>query len=169
MKKNIVDSYFREYFRPLTVFAFTIIKDEKVAEDIVQDVFVNLFEHAAKNDGQAIVNKNYLYRSVYNRCLNVVKFRKVRAEHNPHVQKHNSMLPDNPFQVVAKIELEHKLLEVIESLSPKCGHIFKLSRFNGLTNSEIASKLNLSKRTVETQISKALKILKRELSGYINF
>lgn len=165
---KVLDNYFRDFFRPLTVFAYTIIKDEKVAEDIVQDVFVNLYEQVRKNKYDGL-SKSYLYKSVHNRCMNVIKFRKVRIEHSPHLTEAICEKPCDPFQVVAKIELEHKFLEALEALSPKCRTIFKMSRLNGLSNDEIAKKLSLSKRTVETQISKALKVLRRKLEKYIKF
>ena len=66
------------------------------------------------------------------------------------------------------LELQQRIYEVIETLPSKCRRIFKMNRLEGLKNEEIAITLNLSKRTVETQISKALKILRSKLDGYIS-
>jgi RNA polymerase sigma-70 factor (ECF subfamily) len=69
---------------------------------------------------------------------------------------------------VQRIELEHKYLQAIETLSPKCRTVFEMSRLEGKRNQEIADELKLSKRTVETHISQALKILRKKLGDYLS-
>ena len=74
---------------------------------------------------------------------------------------------ENLENEINSVELQYKIHEVIEELPSKCRRIFKMNRLEGLKNDEIARQLNLSKRTVETQISKALKILRTKLSDYM--
>jgi RNA polymerase sigma-70 factor (ECF subfamily) len=74
---------------------------------------------------------------------------------------------ENLENEINSVELQYKIHEVIEKLPPKCKRIFKMNRLEGIKNDEIALQLNLSKRTVETQISKALKILRTKLSDYM--
>lgn len=88
--------------------------------------------------------------------------------HEKHVQniKLEKQMEDDPENEIMTIDLQQKIYEIIEKMPVKCRQIFKMNRFEGLKNEEIAQMLNLSKRTVETQISKALKILRNKLSGY---
>ena len=82
--------------------------------------------------------------------------------------KFNTSLEENSLEnEVNKTELEHALYRAIDDLPPKCQTIFKMNRFEGLSNNEIAEKLSLSKRTIETQISKALKILRIKMKPFL--
>lgn len=74
---------------------------------------------------------------------------------------------DNLENEINSVELQFKIFEIIEELPSKCKMIFKMNRFEGIKNDDIAASLNLSKRTVETQISKALKILRKRLADYL--
>jgi len=162
-----LEKLFREYFRPLTYFAIQYVKEQAIAEDIVQDLFLNLYEK--KETLKIHVSEmNYLYTSVRNRCLKHMEYKKVRAENNPSIQETMNSDPANPLELVALIEFEHKYIQVLESLSPKCREVFEMSRLEGKKNQEIADELKLSKRTVETHISQALKVLKKKLRKYMN-
>jgi RNA polymerase sigma-70 factor (ECF subfamily) len=157
---------FREYFRPLTVFAKQYVKVQEVAEDIVQDLFLYLYE---KEEFKQHDNTNgrFLYRLVRYRCLNHLEFKNVRNRKNPELYAHPVSNPHDPLEQVERIELEHKYLQSLEALSPKCREVFEMSRMEGKLNQEIADELNLSKRTVETHISQALKILRKKLADYL--
>jgi RNA polymerase sigma-70 factor (family 1) len=158
---------FREYFRPLTVFAKQYVKVQEVAEDIVQDLFLYLYEKEdiGEHDNS---NGNYLYRMVRYRCLNHLEFQKIRNRKHPEMQTNPASNPNDPLEMVKRIELEHKYLQSLENLSPKCREVFEMSRLEGKKNQEIANELKLSKRTVETHISQALKILRKKLSDYLS-
>jgi len=160
------EKLFREYIRPLTVYAIQFVKEQEMAEDIVQSLFMNLYE---KKESLQIKNltKNYLYKSVSNRCLNYLESQKIRMENNPFIQDSLISDPDDPLKQVEFIEFENKFLEVLEFLSPKCRQIFEKSRMEGKKNKDIAKELNLSKRTVETHISQALKIMRKKLVKYL--
>lgn len=164
---KVLEKLFREYFRPLTYFAIQYVKDQAVAEDIVQDLFLNLYE---KKELLKIhlSEVNYLYTSVRNRSLKYLEHKKVKAEHNHAVQDVLNSHQADPFELVSVIEFEHKYIQALESLSPKCRKVFEMSRMEGKKNQEIAEKLNLSKRTVETHISLALKVIRKKLTKYMN-
>ncbi len=157
---------FREYFRPLTVFAKKYVKVQEVAEDIVQDLFLYLYEkeNITEHDNR---NGHFLYRLVRYRCLNHLEFQKIRNKKHPELQSHPVSNPHDPLESLHRIELEHKYLQSLESLSPKCREVFEMSRLEGKLNQEIADELKLSKRTVETHISQALKILRKKLIDYL--
>lgn len=157
---------FRHYYAGLVVFASQITLDEDEATEIVQNFFVRLWEKRKDiNDEKSI--KSYLFTSIKNRSINFLKKRntdeKFVKEMNYLAQNHQLYEPD----IFVESELRKKIEGTIEKMPNRCGEIFILSRFNGLSNNEIAEKLNISKRTVENQITNALKILRIELKDYV--
>ncbi len=160
------ETLFREYFRPLVVFAKQYVKVQEVAEDIVQDLFLYIFERE-KPAETFDLNGPYLYKLVRYRCLNHLDYQSIRKKKNPEAQRGLSSNPHDPLELVKQIELENKYVQALEDLSPKCRKVFELSRLQGMKNQEIADQMNLSKRTVETHITKALKIFREKLSEYL--
>ncbi len=157
---------FNEYYPKLTIFAKKYVDELEVAKEIVQDFFVHLYE---KHDSLSINTslKSYLFRSVHNRCINYIQAQKTRTKYAEFVIKSQAEHESSIEQEVDKSELEHALFKAIGDLPARCQEIFKLNRFEGKTNDEIAELLSLSKRTVETQISKALKILRIKLDPFM--
>ncbi|MGQ1947529.1 RNA polymerase sigma-70 factor [Geofilum sp. OHC36d9] len=152
---------FDKYYHRLVVFANRLLSDSDLSRSIVQDVFVMLYDKKAEITIHTSLNA-MMHQMVRNRCLNYIKRDKMKREHHQQIflQSNESELP---VQSLEYEELETAINEVIEDLPVQCQRIFKLSRFKGQTNQEIADALSLSKRTVETQISNALKRLRVEL------
>jgi RNA polymerase sigma-70 factor (ECF subfamily) len=153
---------FRDFFPPLMAFARKIVVDEDDAREVVQQVFIKLWEKRSELDLSTSL-KSYLFTSVHHRSLNVIRDRKKFS---------SAELPEvaGEWDVSAQIEsmeLEGKIREAIDSLPEKCREIFELNRFEGLKYSEIATQLGISVKTVENQISKALKILREQLGKYL--
>ena len=148
------EKLFREYFPPLMSFSRKILVDEDDAREVVQKVFISLWEKRGEIDLSTSL-KSYLFTSVHNRSLNVIRERKkCSAEEGPELA--------GEWDVSAQIEsmeLEEKINEALESLPEKCRQIFELNRFDGLKYSEIATQLDISIKTVENQISKAFLIV----------
>lgn len=138
------------------------LKDLDLSREVVQALFVHLFE---KRKSLAIHSslKAYLYQAVRNRCLNHLQKSGPEGQRMEPLADQDEPV-ENLEEEIQRNELEYRLFQIVESLPPKCKEVFKLSRVKGLSNAEIASKLQLSKRTVETQISKALKVLREKLS-----
>ncbi len=163
--KIVFDFIFHYYYSGLCAFAEKITGNRKTAEDIVQDLFVNLW---VKNN-QIVIStslKNYLFTSVKNRSLDFLKHEKTKAKR----LKDMPIPPppdDMPNLLFAESELTHIVEECLDRLPPRCKEIFILSRFDGLKNQEIADKLGISKRTVELQVSNALKSLRSNLKPYL--
>jgi len=157
---------FNEYYKVLTMFANKYLNDLEASKEIVQDLFVHLYEKREQLDINSSL-KSYLFRSTHNRCINYINAQKIRHKYAEHVAYTMDPGDSSLEHEVNKTELEHLLYKAIGELPPKCQSIFKMNRFEGLTNGEIAEKLNLSKRTVETQISKALRILRVKMEPYI--
>lgn len=156
---------FKTYFKSLHGYACTIVKDETTAEEMVQNVFYKLWE---KKDNIAAMQSEtaYLYRSVYNECLNYLKHDKVKMAHQAHTLRHSSEA-DNGADTTSLRELEQKIDTALKDLPEQCRTIFQMSRFEELKYREIADKLGLSVKTVENQMGKALKILRVKLAEYL--
>jgi RNA polymerase sigma-70 factor (family 1) len=160
------EALFKTYYTELVIHANKYLHDIESAKEIVQDLFVNIYEKRYNLDINSSL-KSYLYKSVQNRCINVINSSKTKEKYAQYI-KHNSAETENQIDKDINVaELENALYHAISDLPPKCKMIFKLNRFDGLTNGEIADKLELSKRTVETQITKALKILRSKLQPYM--
>lgn len=160
-QESAYDLLFQEYYRPLTVFAHGYVQDLDAGKEIVQDLFVHLYEKR-KNLLISTSLKSYLYQSVRNRCLNYIKHQQVQKNHHDRMNPGPDRSDDLEEQIL-EVELEHRIFQIVEQLAPQCRKIFNMSRVSGFSNAEIAEKLGISKRTVETQISNALKILRKKL------
>jgi len=156
---------FRFYYPGLVVFATQIVLDKDEASEIVQDFFVRLWEKRS-HIKETTSLKAYFFTSIKNQSLNYLKKTKI---HTRNIEQLKELVETNPiynFDIFIESELQEKIKAAIEKLPTRCGKIFVMSRFQGISNNEIAQKLEISKRTVETQISNALKILRYELKKY---
>jgi RNA polymerase sigma-70 factor (ECF subfamily) len=155
-----VERYFHAWFEGLHRYAFTILGDNDDAKDAVQAVFLKLLEKKALINDRLSV-KTYLYVSVYNHCLNVHRHRKVKAQYAAW----SASLPPVTDDPLARKETSRQIMDAVESLPPRCRQVFMKSRFEKKKYAEIAQELDISVKTVEVQMGKALKILRRELFG----
>jgi RNA polymerase sigma-70 factor (ECF subfamily) len=161
------EELFMTYYARLVVFAKKLLGDEDLSKEMVQDVFVMFYEKREVLNIHTSL-KSHLYQTVRNRCLNEIKRNQIRREHHSGIfteKKNQEAYFDDKVQ---ETELEARIFNVVQSLPAQCKRIFEMSRYEGINNGEIAEKLQLSKRTVETQISKALKILRKQLKDYVD-
>ncbi|MFX1704746.1 RNA polymerase sigma-70 factor [Chitinophaga sp. CC14] len=154
-----IETYFHTYFEGLHRYAFTILKDNNEAKDAVQAVFLKLWEKRTTIDGQQSV-KSYLYTAIYHYCLNIKRHEKIKDH---YVSTNNHTTGEFRNTLVSK-ETQQRIMVCIEKLPPQCKLIFTKSRFEGKKYAAIAAEMNLSVKTVEAQIGKALRILREELS-----
>ena len=159
------EKLFRRYYAPLCLFASHYVKNPEDAEEIVQRFFVDLWEKRDQISIDASV-KNYLFRSVKNHCLNYLKHNKIKNRYaqNEIREKEPGGEPADPWFEPGLME---KMEESIQSLPKKRREIFRLSREEGLKYREIAQKLNISEKTVETQMGLALKTLRQKLKPFL--
>lgn len=164
--KVVFDFVFHYFYSGLCAYAEKIIGDSNASEDIVQDLFFTLWtKHKQIQISSSL--KNYLFTSVKNRSLDYLKKEKNKIQHKSstiHLQNHDENLSTFWF---AESELETIIEKSLAKLPPRCREIFTLSRFEGFKNNDIADQLGISKRTVELQISNALKTLRKDLSPYL--
>ena len=154
---------FDRYYKYLLVTAYAYVKDENTIRDLTQDVFLEIWK---KRNSLNISNvKAYLRRSVINKALNYIKAQRLNFEESdeafdvPENQKVQEQLEANQLQEVIN--------EAIESLPERCRVIFSLRRFEELSLKEIAAKLDISPKTVENQLTKAMKILRKAVEPYV--
>lgn len=158
---------FDTYYQILVTFAYRYLGDLDASRDIVQDVFVMLHDKREEINIHTSL-KAHLYQTVRNRALNVIKRDKMKREHHSRIlaaQKEHGYYDEG----LTVSELEGRISKIVEGLPAQCRKIFLMSRREGESNSEIAEQLVISKRTVETQISKALKKIREDLlkHGYL--
>ncbi|MCL3779540.1 RNA polymerase sigma-70 factor [Prolixibacteraceae bacterium JC049] len=165
---NAYEAIFFQYHGRLVLFAYKFIGDMQVAKDLVQDAFMLLWDKANTIQINHSV-KAYLYQSIKNSCLNYNRHTKIKqsVQHTLETET-NEFSNNDPYYSLIELELEEKIAEVIESLPPKCKEVFKLSRFEQLKNREIADQMSISVKMVEKHISKAIQILRQQLTEFLS-
>lgn len=157
---------FRKYYQPLCNYAYTFLHDREGSEEIVQSTFLLVWE---KRDTLSIRTgvRPYLYAMVRNACLNVIKHQKIKDRYAGEEIALADRSYDAVSEVVASNELEYRIKQAVEQLPEQCRMVFKLSRFEELKYAEIAQHLNISIKTVENHMGKALKIMREQLQDYL--
>jgi RNA polymerase sigma-70 factor (ECF subfamily) len=164
--KHKFEALFREHFTGLCYFAQKYTNDLDSAKEIAHSVFIRIWENRSEFDWDKPA-KSYLFTSVYNRSLNYIRDNKRFISHE-EATKHHLVMDESVYSDnLESAELEDRIKSALQSLPEKCKEIFELSRFENKKYSEIAEHLNISVKTVETQMSKALHILKEELKDYL--
>jgi RNA polymerase sigma-70 factor, ECF subfamily len=159
------DSVFRAWYPALVRVAASLVKDTDVAEEVAQDVMHELWRRRMVLD-EDVSLRAYLLRSVRNRALNRLRHLRVRRESEADVEAlyHAPLASDQP--IVAK-ELAQAVQIAFTELPPRCREIFELSRLHGLKYAEIAAALDISQKTVEAQMGKALRIMRERLAAWL--
>ena len=162
------EQMFKTHFKRLHAYAFTILRDEIQAEEMVQQVFFKLWE---RNENLSLIGSvsSYLYRAVHNESLNYIKHQKVRSNHQLNVAYSMKNEVEHPAKKIMAGELEKKIHSALNELPEQCRTIFQMSRFDELKYREIADKLGISIKTVESQMSKALRLLRVKLVDFLIF
>jgi len=165
------EQIFKKYYRRLCLYARKFIDDDDVAEDVVQEVFSNLWERQIVLELDVVL-RTYLFRSVHNRCLNYLNHQKLISKHHNLLNEKLKNLEleyygSDQYNASSLFELEGKIDKAISELPPQCRNVFELSRVNGLKNREIAEQLDISIKVVEKHITKALIYLRESLKDYL--
>lgn len=150
---------FNRHWRSFFIVARRILEDEQRAEDAIQEAFVSLYENATKREINHV--RSYLYQAVKYQCFMQLRAGKISAKHLMRLRIVYSA--NDVEEYMNASELEHILNHRIEALPDKCREIFYLSRYELLSNKKIAEQLKISQKTVEHQLTKALKTLRLTL------
>jgi len=161
------DILFREYYKSLCQFVYRYVKDTQAAESIVQDVFYKLWLNKEKYN-ISISIKSYLYKFAKNQALNHLRTEKGKQLniYTPNVEQ--IALSETPDKLIDQKEAASAINAAVEKLPEKCRQIFIMNRHDGLRYKEIAEILDISVNTVETQMSRAYKSLRKSLAFLIS-
>lgn len=162
-QRSAYHELFREYYQSLVMFAMRYVNEQGEAEDIVQDLFVAVWEKNEKFHSY-LSFRAFLYTSVRNTCLNRIKHRKVEEKYVDYSIRHIEENQNEEYNMLEE-ELYRQLFQVIDELPPRCREVFLL-HLDGKKNEEIATKLRITLLTVKTQKKKALRYLRERLGGY---
>ncbi len=165
---ELFDEIFRQYSKPLFYYAAKFVDDE-VARDMVQDVFVKLWDD--QNLTIKLSLNALLFTMVRNNCLQHLEKQKVR---NKYLESTKLVIQEEELRFyidertsLIEQELENKLNEVLNSLPARCRQIFVMSRYENKKNREIAEELDISVKAVEKQITKALATIRNDMKDYL--
>jgi len=156
------DTIYNKYSKKLYNFAYGLLKDHDSASEMVQEVFVTLWEK--RNQVDVKFNfENYIFTITYNSIRKFFRQRSMEGKVKDFLFKNSPEIISNTDASIIYNELAEIANKTIENLPPRRKTVYKLSRQEGLSIKEIASRLDISPRTAETQLAKALKYLKEEL------
>jgi RNA polymerase sigma-70 factor (ECF subfamily) len=144
---------------------YRVINDADYAEDIVQEIFTDIWRKRESINVQSSL-RAYLRRASVNRSLNHIRKQRMKFDENEEAIIDIESNTINGQQGMERDELEQRIHDCIDALPPKCKLVFSLSRFENMSYQEIADHLEISIKTVENQISKALRILRNSIQPY---
>lgn len=151
---------YEHYFTKMVLFAESYLYDEEEARDLVQDIFFKLWDHTPQTEIMLSL-KAYLFTSLRNRCLNVLRDRKIRDTHNDKLFE--AQLFSGTDDIGIDETMRERLQQALNTLPKKCKEIFLLKIVHGKKNKEIAAELGLADTTVKTQIQRAYKSMREQL------
>jgi RNA polymerase sigma-70 factor, ECF subfamily len=158
--------FFLDHYDGMFRYCMTLVQNQADSEDIVQTVFTDFWQ----GKDNLIIHTSvqaYLYKSVFYMSMNRVKKSKVTDKYISSLSKMDERTSSSDPAIFQ--EVNEKVNEAINSLPEQCRKIFSLSRFEGMKYQQIADQLDLSVKTIENQMGKALKILRIHLSDYLHF
>lgn len=161
--QSTFEKVFKTYYQQLAAFAYQYVECHDTAEEIVQEVFTNVWSKSEQIEIRTAV-KSYLYGAVRNACLNHIKHKKVVRQHEAYEGQKSDGYESNFLELD---ELQLEIDAALDQLPDKCRQIFEMSRFEEKKYKEIAEELGLSIKTVENQMGRALKVMRTALSRYL--
>lgn len=164
LDEKIYKSLFEDYYEPLCNIAYRYLKDTDATEDVVQEVFTYLWRKRKELSIKSNI-KSYLFSSVKNKCIEKIRRGKIESKFISEALANESYEEEyNPDIELEKLALAQKLYASIDELPKKCSLIFKMAKLEGLTYNEISEELDLSVKTIESQMRRAFILLREKLS-----
>lgn len=156
------EALFREYYEPLCGFAQSQLQDPEAAEDLVQDLLLDLWRRRRQLRPRQSL-RAYLFGAVRNQCIKRIKHRQVRRRWEREEKQKTPPRGADPEEGFRYRELRRAMQEGVAELPERRRQVYVLSRQHGLTYKEIAAAMDISPKTVESQMVKALKFLRERL------
>jgi RNA polymerase sigma-70 factor, ECF subfamily len=160
------ETLFKAHYSSLCSYANHFLKDIDASEEVVQEVMLKIWVNRESLVFSSSI-RSYLFRAVRNGCMNVLKHMDIREEYKAFRERETKESQRSKEDEMIVSELELKIRKAIDRLPMERRKVFIMSRYDGLTYSQIAGKLGISVKTVENQMGKALKTLREELSEYL--
>lgn len=164
-EESAIDLVFRKYYSFLCKSVYRIISDTQITEDLAQEVFYELWRKKAQLNITTSL-RAYLKRAALNKALNYIRDQKIDFRNAPAKEELTSK-EASIVQELAAVNLQQEIDQAIDSLPEKCRLVFVLSRYEEMSYRQIAEQLDISIKTVENQISKALKSLRKALANHL--
>lgn len=161
-----LDIIFKKYWQPLFISAFNLLKDKAACEDIIQDIFIKVWDRRSEIEIKTSL-RAYLFASMRYEVFRQVKLGNGRVDLFDCLDQ--AFKDPSPLEGLVHKDLLAKVDLVIESLPDRCREVYRLSREEQLSHKEISEKLNISRKTVETHITKALKHMRISLKEIVTF
>lgn len=164
--RQAFENAFHQWYSPLCAFAYKYLQDHDQSEDTVQEYFYYLWNNREKINITGSL-ASYFFSSVKNRCLNQLKHFTIR---DTYKQENQNVRDRQEGELVSEPEfrdMEEKVFVAVEELPPARKEVFKLSRFEGLSYKEIAQRMEITEKTVENQMGRALKTLREKLGEFL--
>jgi RNA polymerase sigma-70 factor (ECF subfamily) len=169
LKSGYPDSFsviFSAYYKDLVFFAYSFTHELPSAEDIVQDTFVKLWEEREKLN-VTVSLKAILLKTIQNKCIDWHRHRQILNNHSSYIINNTPLYEYYTDNYLLRSEMEEMIEIALTQIPEKVREAYELHRFEGLKYKEIADKLNVSIRTVEVRISKALELLRKSLIDFL--
>lgn len=163
-KEQAFQLLFHRYYKLCLASAINVLKEQDQAQDIVQDLFFWIWKNREDLNIQSSL-AGYLKRATINRCLNLLKKEQKFGDQQDWEEPIHSQ--PNPHELLEGEELQAFITHALMQLPERCRLIFTLKRIEGFSVKEIATQLDISPKTIENQITKALKHLRKELEPYL--
>lgn len=162
--KALFEQSFSDHYDGMFRYCMTMVQNQSDAEDIVQSVFMDFWQDKHKLVIHTSIQA-FLYKSVYFKCMNRIKREKVSHKYIASISAQDENTADSDPAILQ--EITEKIAEAIDALPDQCRKIFTLSRYERMRYQEIADHMQLSIKTIENQMGKALKNLRIHLSDYL--
>ena len=159
------EQLFKSHFQYLCNFANQYVNDMDAAQDICQKVFIALWEKRNNLQPQQSI-KSYLFTAVKNRCLNYIRDNKKYRSRVLDLDCGDFDMAIENEEATDQEALKSKINQALNELPEKCRQVFEMSRFQGMKYREIAEELDISQKTVEAHMTKAMKMLRELLKGF---
>ncbi len=166
-EEHAFELFFHQTYVRLCQFANKFLNSPEEAREVVQETFITLWENREMIDPEESL-LSYLFKVVQNKCINRLRHKHVEERYVEVLRlvysEHNDI---TPAESLLALELDDAIGKIVAGLPPQCRKVFELNRYDGLRYHEIAGAMDISVKTVEAHMSKALRILRDELKNYL--